>query len=151
MAARRSALLERELLLQARLRVRVRVTGCGLGLGSGLGLGLELGLGLLIERALLLQVTASAAALLHGREDAQVAMRLALFPILEHLGDETTLLSSAAELTLCRLCRGAAHEAPLRSVRALLQRNGDYLLDAYPLPLTPYPYPYPYPYSYSYP
>ena len=93
-------------------------------------MGVELGLGLLIERELLLQVTASAAALLHRREDAQVAMRLALFPILEHLGDEATLLSSAAELTLCRLCRGAAHEAPLGSVRALLQRNGDYLLDA---------------------
>ena len=73
-------------------------------------MGLELRLGLLIERELLLQVTASAAALLHRREDAQVAMRLALFPILEHLGDEATLLSSAAELTLCRLCRGAAHE-----------------------------------------
>ena len=65
---------------------------------------------LTLSLPLTLQVTASAAALLHRREDAQVAMRLALFPILEHLGDETTLLSSAAELTLCRLCRGAAHE-----------------------------------------
>ena len=50
----------------------------------------------LLERELLLQVTASAAALLHRPEDAQVAMRLSLFPMLEHLGDEATLLSSAA-------------------------------------------------------
>jgi hypothetical protein len=84
----------------------------------------------LLERELLLQVTASAAALLHRPEDAQVAMRLSLFPMLEHLGDEATLLSSAAELSLCRLCRGAAHDAPLGSVRELLRRNGDYLLDA---------------------
>ena len=83
----------------------------------------------LLERELLLQVTASAAALLHRREDAQVAMRLALFPILEHLGDEATLLSSAAELTLCRVC-AALREPSITSVASLLAANSDYLLDA---------------------
>jgi hypothetical protein len=84
----------------------------------------------LLERELLLQVTGSAAALLRRAEDAQVALRLALFPVLERLGDSSTLLSHAAELTLCRLCLGAAHPQPPASVHELLRLNGDFLLDA---------------------
>ena len=58
-----------------------------------------------------------------------MALRLCLFPMLERLGDRHAALSSAAELTLCRLC--AALRAPAcGSLPALLAANADFLLDA---------------------
>ena len=52
-----------------------------------------------------------------------------LFPLLERLGDESLALSTAAELTLCRVC-AALGDAAIGSVADLLQANSDFLLDA---------------------
>ena len=64
-----------------------------------------------------------------SRPAVQVALRRMLFPLLERLGDESLALSTAAELTLCRVC-AALGDAAIGSVADLLQANSDFLLDA---------------------
>lgn len=93
-------------------------------------------------------------------KDVQLALRLSLFPLLERLGDASLVISSAAELTLCRLCvavdalsvrrgsapcatAGAAVVSVARSVSELLVSNSDFLLDSIGIRLrrvTWYPY-----------
>jgi hypothetical protein len=55
---------------------------------------------------------------------------LSLFPLLERLGDRAAALSSAAELTLCRMCVALDDPRANGSVAQLLSAHGDFLLDA---------------------
>ena len=65
-----------------------------------------------------------------SRAAVQVALRRMLFPLLERLGDDSLALSSASELTLCRICASLGDAARVGSVTALLATNADFLLDA---------------------
>jgi hypothetical protein len=65
-----------------------------------------------------------------GCSSIQVALRLSLFPLLERLGDRAAALSSAAELTLCRMCVALDDPRANGSVAQLLSAHGDFLLDA---------------------
>ena len=61
--------------------------------------------------------------------DSRPRSRLALFPLLERLGDRYATLSTAAELTLSRICLSLG-DAAVGSVPELLAANADFLLDA---------------------
>jgi len=86
-----------------------------------------------VERELLLQIIGSAIYLLsqinscNRTSDLQVALRFALFPTLERLGDSNALLSRAAEITLCRFCMYT--DTPMDSVPQLLAANFDFILE----------------------
>ncbi|KAL1512118.1 hypothetical protein AB1Y20_005387 [Prymnesium parvum] len=93
----------------------------------------------IIEKELLMQLIGSAIALLSAiptatrSDDLQeadahpVALRLALFPTLERLGDRSATLSSAAEVTLCRLC--VSIEPKANSIPHMLSTNSDFVLE----------------------
>ena len=95
--------------MRARAAQALGVSG-GMGVGGGVGVGGGMGVS--------------------GCSSIQVALRLSLFPLLERLGDRTAALSSAAELTLCRICVALDDPRANGSVAQLLSAHGDFLLDA---------------------
>ena len=64
-----------------------------------------------------------------GSDALQVGLRLSLLSVLEQLGDSAALVAEAAERALCRmsLAQGRGEGA---TVAALIEANGDFLLEA---------------------